>query len=201
LPDEIHGDVVGARGRSHADRPRVPREVLEGVRKRDAQALGQFFDAAFDYVYSVAFRLTGNRDAAEDVTQDVFVKLHRAAESIQPERDPIPLLTTITYNACRDAQRRSRARPEIADDERANTVPSSGDTPEEALLKRERARIVQDALMELDEQSRVVVVLHDYCGMSHEEVAMTLQTGAAGIRKRYSRGLKRLAQIIGSRDL
>jgi len=201
LPDEMSGDVIGARDSTREGRQRVPSDVLEGVRRREPEALGRFFDASFDYVHRLAFCLTGNREAAEDVTQDVYVKVYRAAESLDPKRDPMPWLTTITYNACRDVRRRVRARPEIADDEAASTVKSPADTPEETLLRRERARIVQEALMQLDEPSRAVVVLHDYCGMSHEEVAVALQVSAAGIRKRYSRGLKRLAQIIGSRDL
>jgi RNA polymerase sigma-70 factor (ECF subfamily) len=185
----------------HADRPHVPADVLDGVRRRDPGALGRFFDMSFPYVYRLAYRLTGHREAAEDLTHDVFLKVHRAAESLRTDVDPMPWLATITYNACRDAGRRAGARPEVPDDpERTANVPSPAENPDELLLRRERERTVQAALLELDESTRTVIILHDYCGLSHEETAVVLNARAAGIRKRYSRGLKQLAGIIGSLD-
>lgn len=172
-------------------------EVLEGVRQRDEEALGRFFDASFPYVYSIALRLTGNRETAEDVTQEVFLKVYRAADRLQTDRDPKPWLTTITYNACRDLGRRAAARPEVATD--ALTVgerQSATGTPEDALAQRERERLIERALLELDEQSRAAVILYDYCGLSHEETAKVMGASHAGVRKRYSRALKRMAEII-----
>ena len=200
MPDHTHGDVQNQR--AARNRPSVPADVIEGVRRRDREALGRFFDLLFPYVYRLAFRLTGRREAAEDLTQDVFLKVHRAAESLQTDRDPMPWLTAITCNACRDANRRAGARPQgVAGDEVVDGMSSPAEGPDEVVLRKEREQIVQNALLELDETSRMVVILHDYCGMSHEEVAVALQVRADGIRKRYSRGLKRLARIIGSREL
>jgi RNA polymerase sigma-70 factor, ECF subfamily len=202
LPKWAGDDDTIARKSTHADRPRVPVDVLEGVRRRDAQALGRFFDMLFPYVYRLAFRLTGRREAAEDLTHDVFLKVHWAAESLRTDVDPMPWLATITYNTCRDAGRRTGARPEVPDDpERTANVPSPAESADETLLRKERERAVQAALLELDAPTRTVIILHDYCGLSHEETAVALNTGAVGIRKRYSRGLKHLARIIGSREL
>jgi len=200
LPDHSSGDVPNGRSDSRG-RPQIPADVLEGVRRREPEALGRFFDLAFPYVYRLAFRLLGNRESAEDLTQDVFLKVHRAADTLQTNRDPMPWLTTITYNAVRDAGRRSSARPEVDPGENFPDAPAPGETPDEALLQKERERALEKALRELDEPSRTVIILHDYCGMSHEEVATTLQVRADGVRKRYSRGLQKLARIIGSNEL
>lgn len=202
MPKWAGGDDNNAREHVRDDRPRVSADVLDGVRRRDPQALGRFFDMSFPYVYRLAFRLTGRREAAEDLTHDVFLKVHRAAESLRADTDPMPWLATITYNACRDAGRRASARPEVPDEpERTGNVPSPADDPHDALLRKERERVVQSALLELDEPTRAIVILHDYCGLSHEEAAVVLNAGAASVRKRYSRGLKRLATIIGSLEL
>jgi RNA polymerase sigma-70 factor (ECF subfamily) len=175
----------------------VDPEVLEGVRQRSPQALSRFFDAAFPYVYSLAYRLSGNREAAEDIAQDVFLRVYQAADRLETDRHPKPWLTTITYNACRDSRRRAAARPETVEDGMA-IVEQQADptTPEDVLLQKEREQLIEKALLELDEESRAVVLLHDYSGTSHEDIAVIMGSSHAAVRKRYSRALKRMAGII-----
>lgn len=173
------------------------RNLLEGVQRRDGEALSRFFDMSFPYVYSVAFRLTGNREAAEDVAQEVFLKVYRAADRLDVDRNPRPWLTTITYNACRDAARRIAARPEDAVD--ASVIGEryeGGSTPADALEAREREELVERALRELDEGLRTIVLLRDYCGCSHEEIAEIVGASHGAVRKRYSRALTRMGEII-----
>jgi RNA polymerase sigma-70 factor (ECF subfamily) len=172
-------------------------EFLEGVRGRDPKALAGFFDMAFPYVYNLAYRLMGNRELAEDVTQDVFVKVYQAADRLQVDRHAKPWLTTITYNTCRDTARRAAARPEALED--ATIIGErSGDasSPEDVLLRKEREKLTEKALLELDEESRAVVILHDFSGTSHDDIAEIVGLTHAAVRKRYSRALKRMAQII-----
>lgn len=173
------------------------RDLLEGVRRRDDAALAEFFDKTFPYVYSVACRLMGNREAAQDVTQEVFLKVYRAADRLDVDRNPRPWLTTITYNACRDAGRRIAARPEDTMD--ASVIGEryeAGGTPAETLDQREREQLVERALGELDEGLRVIVVMRDYCGFSHEEIADIVDASHDAVRKRYSRALARMGEII-----
>jgi RNA polymerase sigma-70 factor (ECF subfamily) len=186
---------------SSADRAReetwVSRDVLEGVSRRDPDALAALFDVAFPYVYNLALRLTGDRHTAEDVTQEVFLKMHRAADRLDPERHPRPWITTITYNAVRDSARRRSARPEdpVNGSEIGERASAPG-TPEEDLLRREREQLLEGALGELDDESRAVVILHDFGGHSHEEIAEIIDASHAAVRKRYSRALRRMAEII-----
>ncbi len=182
---------------NNSDEAWVDPRILEGVRRRDPKALGVFFDAAFPYVYNLAFRLMGNKETAEDVTQDVFVKVYQAADRLQSDRNPKPWLTTITYNTCRDAARRAAVRPEAPED--AATIGERlGDSsdPEEVLLRKEREQLTERALLELDEESRAVIILHDFCDTSHEDIAEIMGLSHAAVRKRYSRTLKRMAEII-----
>jgi RNA polymerase sigma factor (sigma-70 family) len=190
----------GRSGRDPAknlDRAWVEPEILEGVRRRDPKALASFFDATFSYVYNLAFRLMGNRESAEDVTQDVFVKVYRAADRLEVDRHPKPWLTTITYNTCRDAARRSAVRPEASEDAKViGERLADSSTPEDALLRKEREELTEKALLELDEELRAVVILHDFCGTTHEDIAEMMGLEHAAVRKRYSRALKRMAKTI-----
>ena len=188
-------------------------EELEAVRARQPRALEAFFERHFDRVYSLAYRLTGDDQMAQDVTQDVFWKVHRAIHQLDPKRDPRPWIHTITYNTCREIWRsgahRMRTRS-VSINERQESgpkgteFPSPNDSatfprdanPEEVRLAAERERAVQQAILQLPENLRVTVLLHDYEGLGHEQVAAVTGISHAAARKRYSRAISELSKIL-----
>lgn len=182
--------------------PPLDPATLERVRSRDPEALGTFFERYFDMVYGLVHRLLGERAAAEDATSEVFLKVHRAAERLDPNRDPAPWLMTIATNVCRDHWRsgayRMGRRSDPVDDEAgpAGRLASREPEPEAALVGNERERIVQEALGQLPEPLRTAIVLHDYQGLSHQEVAEMTGIEHAAARKRYSRALTALGRLL-----
>ena len=195
-----HADAPGSKG--SGGRPAPPaREELERVRARDPEALGAFFERYFDRVYGLVLHLLGERAAAEDATQEVFLKVHRAAAQLDPARDPAPWLTTIAYNTCRDlwrssAYRMSRRSASVEQDAAVTMRLSHGDDPEKVLLSAERERLVRDAIATLPEPLRAVVLLYDYQGLNHQEIADLLHVNHAAARKRYSRALAALGKSL-----
>ena len=183
----------------------LPREVLERVRAREPEALGAFFERYVDQVFSLVYRLLGDRTLAEDVTQEVFLKVHRAAPQLDASRDPGPWLTTIATNACRDLWRsgahRLRKKSDSLEDDSglAERLTRHQDEPEGEAIARERERIVQQAIGELPEPLRLAVVLHDYQGLDHLEIARLTGLGHAAARKRYSRALEKLGVLLKER--
>jgi len=178
--------------------------LIERVRRREPEALGQFYDLYLDLVFGLAWRLLGDRTLAEDVAAEVFLKVHRAADRLDPARDPAPWLTTITTNACRDlwrsgAYRMSRRAADVNDPVAAATLSSGRNDPEADLLMGERERAVQAALLELPEPLRAAIVLHDYQGLDHRQVAVVLHIAHDAARKRYSRALAALEQKLRGR--
>jgi RNA polymerase sigma-70 factor, ECF subfamily len=180
-------------------------ETLARVQERDSHALATFFEFYFDRIYGLAYRLLGDHPSAEDVTQEVFKKIHRAAPQLDTSRDPAPWLLAITHNACRDhwrskAFKLSRKSQSFEDTEGlAETLPAPGESPEEALLRAERARQVQEAILKLPEELRSVIILHDYEGLGHEDIATLIGTTHVATRKRYSRAIGRLAMLLRDR--
>jgi RNA polymerase sigma-70 factor (ECF subfamily) len=131
------------------------------------------------------------------VAQDVFLKVYRSAPRIDVDRHPRPWITTITYNACRDVGRRRKVRGEDPVD--AATIGARNESPgnpEDDLEAGERDRLVEAALLELDEPSRAVVILHDFVGLPHEEISGIVDVSHAAVRKRYSRALKKMAKFL-----
>lgn len=185
-------------------RPPLDRELREAVRARDREALAAFYERYFDEVYGWAYRLVGTREVAEDLAQEVFIKVHQAAHRLDPARDPLPWLAAIVWNACRDhwrsgAQRMLRRSTDVTAPAIASALPAGSEDPAEGFVQAERERIVQDALGELPEGLRVVVVLYDFAGFDLHEVAHALGVSHAAARKRHSRALDRLGELLRGR--
>lgn len=163
-----------------------------------------FYDQYVDLVFGLAARLLGNRTLAEDAASEVFLKVHRAADRLDPARDPAPWLVTITTNVCRDlwrsaAYRVGRRAADVSDPVTAATLSTGRNDPEQDTLRSERERLVQAALIELPAVLRESIVLHDYQGLDHRQVADTLHIAHDAARKRYSRALAALAQALKGR--
>ena len=194
------GGSAPAPARARIEPP--PRHVLDRARRRDPEALEAFFDRYFEPVHALAYRLVGERAVAEDLAQEVFLKVHRALDTLDPGRDPWPWLATIVHNACRDlwrsgAYRMGRRSDSLEDDTaRAERIPAPAASPESALLASERERLVREAIGRLPESLRETVLLYDYQGLNHLEVARMLGIEHAAARKRYSRALDALGKLL-----
>jgi RNA polymerase sigma-70 factor (ECF subfamily) len=184
--------------------PGGSREQLERVRAREPRALEEFFEAYFDRVYSLVYRLLGDRTRAEDAAQDVFLKAYRSVDRIDVERDPWGWLSTIATNTCRDlwrsgADRMGRKAVDVDDPAVRDALSTGRNDPEHDLDRSERESIVQAALAELPEDLRMSVLLFDYAGVSHEEIAQMLGISHDAARKRHSRALAALGRLLEGR--
>jgi len=213
-PGSVSTEVKPSGGGSRAESDGVPaardappgaplsHAELVAVGARDPGALGRFFDCYFDRVYGLVYRLVGERGAAEDLTQEVFLKVHRAAHQLDPTRDPGPWLTAIAYNACRDFWRssayrmRARSGSIEADPALAARLTRGTNDPERDLLAEERRELVLRAIQRLPEPLRIAVVLYEYEGLSHEQIARMTGINHAAARKRYSRALESLGKML-----
>ncbi len=85
--DTGQGQGMSGGSKSAEAGTRLSQETLEAVCRREPDALAVMFEHCFDAVYSLAYRLTGERTAAEDVSQEVFLKVHKATARLDPSRD------------------------------------------------------------------------------------------------------------------
>ena len=125
-----------------------------------------------DRVYRLAYRLTGNRHDAEDLTQEVFVRVFRSLSTYAPGTFE-GWLHRITTNLFLDqARRKQRIRFDALSDEAAGRLPSALPTPDVAQLDRMFDADVEAALASLAPDFRAAVVLCDVEGLSYEEIAL-----------------------------
>jgi RNA polymerase sigma-70 factor (ECF subfamily) len=191
-----------SRHSTHPAPPPIAAAVVEGARRGDPEALAELFEACFDDIYGLVLRMLGQRAQAEDVVQEVFLRLHRSCATLDPDRDPRPWLRTVAANLCRDHWRSFGAKvsmksvPVDEDPETGPPLPSDAPTPEAEALAGERAAKVQQAIDSLPDQLREVVVLKDYEGLQHDEIAEMVGASHAAVRKRYSRALSALGEML-----
>jgi RNA polymerase sigma factor (sigma-70 family) len=150
-------------------------------------------------VYRLAYRLTGNPHDAEDLTQEVFVRVFRSLSTYTPGTFE-GWLHRITTNLFLDgARRKQRIRFEGLADEMAHRLPGSEPTPAQAFDDSHLDDDVQAALKALSPEYRAAVVLCDIEGFSYEEIAATLGVKLGTVRSRIHRGRAQLRSALEHR--
>ena len=150
-------------------------------------------------VYRLAYRLTGNVPDAEDLTQEVFVRVFRSLPTYTPGTFE-GWLHRITTNLFLDmARRRQRIRFEGLPEEAAGRLSGDEPTPAQAFDARHLDGDVQQAIAALAPEYRAAVVLCDIEGLSYEEVADTLGVKLGTVRSRIHRGRAQLRVALEHR--
>jgi len=150
-------------------------------------------------VYRLAYRLTGNQHDAEDLTQEVFVRVFRSLPSYTPGTFE-GWLHRITTNLFLDmARRRQRIRFEGLGDQAVGLLRDDEPTPAQAFDARHLDTDVQQALEALAPEYRAAVVLCDIEGLSYEEIAATLGVKLGTVRSRIHRGRAQLRAALNHR--
>jgi RNA polymerase sigma factor (sigma-70 family) len=150
-------------------------------------------------VYRLAYRLTGNRPDAEDLTQDVFVRVFRSLHRFQPGTFE-GWLHRITTNLFLDgARRRQKIRFDGLADGSAERLPSAWPSPSEQLADADLDHDVAAALAALAPEFRAAVVLCDIEGLSYEEISAVLDVKIGTVRSRIHRGRAQLRAALDHR--
>ena len=155
-----------------------------------------------DAVYSLALRMLGAPDAAEDATQETFIRAWQRIDTFRGG-SMRSWLFTIVANQCRDELRRRGRRPQTSldaardDPDRADLDPADdGPTPEAAADQSELRETLEHALMQLDPGWREVVILSDVHGLDYAEIAEATGLALGTVKSRLSRARARLRAII-----
>jgi RNA polymerase sigma-70 factor (ECF subfamily) len=150
-------------------------------------------------VFSFARSLLSNREEAEEVTQDVLLRLWRHQSQVDEER-PGPWLLRVTRNACYDLLRRRRslrlAAGPPAEDGEAERVASAEPGPEARVQASDFRRSLQEALEAIGEPYRSVVLLREVQGLAHREISAALGIPEATVRVHLHRGRQRLRERL-----
>jgi len=143
-------------------------ELMTRLAKGDMAALGDIVSRHQDNVLSLSYRVLGDWHRAEDVAQETFLRVHRAAKHYRPKAKFTTWLYRIVVNLCFDEQRK-RTKAGASLENVGSEVLAESDC--NAAERKELAELVRTSVNELPERQRLAVILHRYDGLSHGEIS------------------------------
>jgi RNA polymerase sigma-70 factor (ECF subfamily) len=186
--------------------------LVRGCISGEQRAWHQLVTSQHRRVYGLCYRFTGDATEAEDVTQDVFLKVYRNLSSFDPAKGTFQTwITTMTRNLLVDTYRRGRMDRAsdsldvtFAGEEdgptRAERLPDTrpGQNQERHVAGLELKAQIQHALKELSPELREAVILRDLEDMDYKEIAVVLKIPEGTVKSRISRGRSELARLLQS---
>jgi RNA polymerase sigma-70 factor (ECF subfamily) len=185
------------------DWSQVVRRCMDG----DSGAWAEMVRMHHKRVYGLCYRFTGNPTDAEDLTQDVFLKIYTNLASFDAGRGSLPVwIATMTRNLLVDNFRRTRnQRATSSLDEGWDSVEelkpidrltAKGHSAHELVAQQELAKMVQEALSRVSVELREAVILRDLQDMDYKEIAQVLGIPEGTVKSRISRGRAELARLL-----
>ncbi|HAY14583.1 MAG TPA: sigma-70 family RNA polymerase sigma factor [Fimbriimonadaceae bacterium] len=170
------------------------------AKRGDEVAIGLLFNKHRDLVYRFVLNMVRNRDEAEDITQEAFVRAFRNIDKYQDRAKFTTWLLRIATNLCTDRARMTQRRTvleqeQVGDGLRWMTEGSTED-PNENLLQDHRREILRQALESLSEANRALIVMRDIEEMEYADIAATLGCTVGGAKLRVLRARRALRDRI-----
>ena len=152
-------------------------------------------------VFNLAYRFTSNREAAEDLTQDVFVRIYRTLDQFDARQGDLQnWLMRLARNLVIDDYRRKQRNPQNSHaedvDEHTFHLRAEQPTPQGEMERRELSAQVQSAIDKLPSDLRTCVILRDIEELSYQEIVELLKIPEGTVKSRINRGRIELAKIL-----
>ncbi len=154
---------------------------------------------AMDLVFNLSRRLTDNRQDAEDLVQDTYLRAFRAWTDLRRPKRVEPWIATICLNLARSGYRTRARRPSEVPLEDWMVAQRPGMDPESRAIQRIEREELYSAMHELPDQQRVAITLVDLSGLSTFEAAEAMGTPRGTVLSRLHRGRRTLARLLGDR--
>ncbi|MBI2347253.1 MAG: sigma-70 family RNA polymerase sigma factor [Deltaproteobacteria bacterium] len=176
------------------------KELVQRIQNGDRPAFNQLVLKYRNRVMGIAARMLGDRGEAEELAQDVFVKVYRALGDFQGAALFSTWLFRVTVNSCLNHRRKRRAEVRILDGagDAALAVADPSSNPHQLLEQKELRIALEKSIQSLPEEQRIVLILRDVEGLSYEEIADSLELELGTVRSRLHRA--RLQVQAGIRE-
>lgn len=175
----------------------------------DAEAWEEIVRTHSRRIYNICYRFTGSADNADDLAQEVFIKMYRTLSSFDPDKGAFTTwITTMTRNLLVDHFRKTkqdRATDSLdaglSDEEDSATLgdrlqDTAAPSADERIQRRETQEMVQKAIQKLSPELREAVILRDLQDMDYKEIAQALKVPEGTVKSRINRGRMELAKLL-----
>ena len=180
------------------DSPLDDSQLVEATLDGDNQSFGILVQRYQDRLFNTLLRFTGSRHDASDLAQDAFVQAFVKLSSFRGDSQFYTWLYRIAMNLSLSQRRKKRpvASVDAAKDQVGEEPIDDVEGPESDLLRRERAQVVQDALLRLGEEHRQILVLREMENYSYDEIGEILDVPVGTVRSRLFRARLQLKEHL-----
>ena len=185
-------------------------ELVGRFKEGDRDAYAEIVRRYQDRVFSLCVRMMGDREVAEEVAQDVFVARFRSLESFRGDAQLSTWIYRVAINHCKNRRLYRRRRkmerhealegePRDAEDGPTRQIADEGPGADASLHAREASDVLRQALEQLDEEQRNIIVLRDVQDLAYEEIADILGLARGTVKSRLHRARASLAKVLARR--
>ena len=193
----------------------VDPQTVKKAQNGDHKAFKELYDSTSLGIYNLMLRMSGNKETAEDLTQEVYLRVWRSLRRLKSPKAFVTWLHRIAMNVYRDWSKSAshrldelRVRMQVQgqgdnpeDDEGLDLIPSPHPLPDEETLRGEMKDVIERAISSLPEKYRAVVIMHHIEGLGLKEIAKSLDVAQGTVMSRLARARamlrERLSGYIG----
>jgi RNA polymerase sigma-70 factor (ECF subfamily) len=173
-------------------------ELIERCLRRDNAAWEEIVSRFRRKVFHIAYKFTGKHDQAEDLTQEVFLKVFKSLDKFHRDADFSTWLSSVARNYCIDHYRASKREREVLVEDLVafDRAPAKSGNPHRTLEDLDRRGFLRRGLALLPDKLREAVVLRDLQGLSYQEMADRLGLPEGTVKSRINRGREELTRLL-----
>ena len=171
-------------------------ELMRLVQAGDFSPASEIYDRYSGRIYNFALRFLKSSEAAEDATQEVFVKMLKHANQFQGDAKLSTWLFSITANWCRDYLRKADNKTKETEEVLVTLPAPADEAPDRTLERRENAQRIQRALLTLTPEQREAILLSRYQGLSYAEIAQISGCSEGAVKTRVFRAMETLKRTL-----
>jgi len=174
----------------------IESQLIAEAKAGNKEAFSELVEKYQRPVFSVCYRMLGTPTAAEDASQEAFIRAYQALDRYDPERSFATWILSIASNYSIDQLRKKKVTILSMDSDKHAWLapPDPGPSPEKVALNKEKNALVQAILADLTETDRAAVVLQYWHDYSYEEIAETLDLSSSAVKSRLFRARKLMAE-------
>jgi RNA polymerase sigma-70 factor (ECF subfamily) len=146
-------------------------------------------------VYTLARRILGNHEDADDIAQEVFIKLFYSLNDFKGESSLFTWIYRITVNECKSFLRKKKIREFVQIDEVANLL-KFGQTPDQELFEKEERNLIERAVEKLPTKQRMIFVMRFFEDLDYQEIAKILNKPIGTLKANYFHAVKKIQKFI-----
>lgn len=177
-------------------------ELMKRIQARDADALEELYDLYDRLLFGMVISIVKKREEAEDLLQEIFVKIWNKADSFNPDRGNVySWIVTLARNKAIDRIRskgyKTQKKQSVSIHEPLFSLEGDKHDPMETTIFSDRAELVKKALEEIPEKQSEVIKIAYYRGMTQTEIADHLDIPLGTVKTRTRQGMMKLKSILG----